>query len=334
MSKYIGTNTPYGLYEKQLFQLEAGKTDFALDYRVGYTTSILVVYQIAGSARLLEPGHEYDLIEGGTKIRITFETYNNDAYEERLYAIYLGKQLSIPVPLEKRPLLVQKTNITGTEIAVAENVYLDQGGLIIFKNGTQLRHGATLGYVIGTSGNSITLNQAAVSSDVFDIHIFSGIQRSSLVPLEDNSVGTEKLKPNCVSSDKLDLRYVDYTLLTSDISGLGVLATSSTSVLESTHMVQGTPSSLYGVPVKVRVKFTTVLTGAVDTIVRFNLPQLLPNVSTVIAGNITISNSESVESGILTWGATNSVDIHRQFGVAFSLGAHTFEAAFEYITKQ
>jgi hypothetical protein len=327
MAKYIGTDAPYGLHEKQIFELEEGKRDFLLAYRVGYSTSVLVVYQIAGASKILEPGHDYDLIEGGTKIRINFETYNSDAYEERLYAIYLGKQLSIPVPLEKRPVLIQKTGATGN-ITVTD-VVLESSGLIIFKNNTQLRH--LVDYEISSDGTTVELTTPAISADVFDLHVFSGLQRSGLVPIENNSVTAEHLKDNIISSNKLDLRYVSYS---ATVSGIGTLQTTLPAVLESSYIVQGNPASLNGAPVKVRIKFTTTLAGIRDTCVRFSLPNLIPNASTVIGGNVTITNSTSIESGILTWGATNAIDIRRQFGVTFDLGFHTFEAVLEYITKQ
>lgn len=328
MAKYIGTDAPYGLHEKQIFQLEDGKRDFALNYRVGYSSSVLVVYQIAGASKILEPGHDYDLIDGGSKIRIAFDTYNSDAYEERLYVIYLGKQLSIPVPIEQRPILIQKTGVTGN-ITITENVVLDPAGLIIFKNNTQLRH--VVDYEITSNGSTVELSTPAVATDVFDLHVFSGIQRSSLVPIENNSITTEQLKQHIISSDKLDLRYVSYS---TTVSALGTLNATLPAVLEASYMLQGNPVNINGAPVKLRVKFTTTLAGTRDTCVRFTLPSLLPNASTVIGGNVTITNSTSIESGILTWGATNAIDIRRQFGVTYDLGLHTFEVALEYITKQ
>jgi hypothetical protein len=332
MPKYIGSEAPYGLHEKQLLEIQQGKTDFALNYKVGYPTSILVVYHFAGASKILEPGEDYVLIEGGTKIRIAFETYNSDAYEERLYVIYLGKQLSIPVPLEKQPVLIQKTGIVDVTIPITEDVVLHPAGLLIFKNGVLLRH--NFDYTIAVTGDQIILNAAAVQTDRFDIHVISGLQRSTLVPIADNSITTEQLKQKSVTNNKLDLRYVSYNLAANNIIGLGSLQTSNTAVLESTYMILGNTSNLNGAPVRVRVKFNTILTGARDSIVRFSLPALLPSNSTLIGGNVTITNGSSIESGILTWGAIDAVDIRRQFGVTFDLGLHTFEASFEYIAKE
>jgi hypothetical protein len=331
MAKYIGSDTPYGLHEKQLLEIEQGKSDFALNYKVGYATSILVVYHFAGASKILEPGQDYDLIEGGTKIRITFETYNSDAYEERLYVIYLGKQLAIPVPLDKQPVLIQKTGVTGN-LVIAEDVVLHPAGLILFKNGVQLRHGSD--FTISVSGDTIELTTPAVSSDNFDLHVIGGLQRSSLVPIADNSITTEQLKHKSVTNSRLDLRYVTYNMSPNSVIGLGSLQTSSTAVLESTYMPLGNTSNLEGAPVRVRVKFNTILTGARDSIVRFSLPPMLPNNSTLIGGSVTITNDSSIETGILTWGAIDAVDIRKQFGVTFDLGLHTFEASFEYIAKE
>lgn len=336
MSKYIGSDAPYGLHEKQVFELEQGKTDFALNYKVGYSSSILVVYHMAGSSKILEPEQDYTLIEGGTKIRIAFETYNTDEYEERLYVIYLGKQLSIPVPLEKKPIKIQKitTNSSRTIDLGPLDLIVDENGLIVLRNGTGINCSVSQDPVTGSCILTLPGNQVTIPDDVYDIHIFSGIQRSSLVPIVDNSITTEQLKQKSVTSSKLDLRYVSYNLSANTIKGLGSLQTSNTSVLESTYMLLGNPSSLDGSPVRVRVKFNTVLTGTRDGIVRFSLPSGLPNNSTIIGGTVTITNGSSIETGILTWGATDSVDIRRQFGVSFDLGIHTFEASFEYIAKE
>lgn len=329
MPKYIGSDAPYGLHEKQLLEIQQGKTDFALNYKVGYPTSILVVYHFAGASKILEPGQDYDLIEGGTKIRIAFETYNSDAYEERLYVIYLGKQLSIPVPLDKEPVLIQKTGVTG-DLTITEDVVLHPAGLILFKNGVQLRHATDF----TISNDTIVLTTPAVVSDKFDLHIIGGLQRSNLVPIADNTITTEQLKNNSVSSNKLDLRYTTYNLPANGVIGLGSLQTSSTAIIESTHLPLGNISNLDGAPVRVRVKFTTILTGTRDTAIRFALPPQFPNNSTIIGGSVTITNNSSIETGILTWGATDAVDVRRQFGVTFDLGFHTVEASFEYIAKQ
>lgn len=329
MPKYIGSDAPYGLHEKQLLDIEQGKTDFPLNYKVGYPTSILVVYHFAGASKILEPGQDYVLIEGGTKIRIAFETYNIDAYQERLYVIYLGKQLSIPVPLDKEPVLIQKTNVTGN-LTITEDVVLHPAGIILFKNGVQLRHNTDF----TISSDTIVLTTPAVTSDNFDLHIIGGLQRSNLVPIADNSITTEQLKQKSITNNKLDLRYVSYNLSANDVIGLGSLQTSNTAVIESTYMPLGNASNLDGAPIRVRVKFNTILAGTRDSIVRFSLPPMLPNNSTLIGGTVTITNGSSIETGILTWGAIDAVDIRRQFGVTFDLGLHTFEASFEYIAKE
>lgn len=330
MSKYIGSNAPYGLHEKQDFTPTSGQTDFSLNYKVGYSTSILVVYKCAGISKVLEPGVDYNLVDGGTKIRLTFDPYNSDAYEEKIYVIYLGKELSVPVPLEKQPVLIQKTGLTGN-IPITEDVVLTPQGIIVFKNGTQLRH--TTDYSISVDGNELVLSQAAVPTDLFDIHVIGGLQRSTLVPIQNNSITSEQLKSHIITSEKLDLRHVSYI---PTVSALGNLQIQSTSVgiAEATYLIQGNKNSISGAPVKVRIKFNATLSGSRDVAVRFSLPDLLPNISTVIGGNVTITNSSSIESGILTWGAVDAVDIRRQFGVSFDLGIHTFEASFEYITKE
>jgi hypothetical protein len=333
MGKYIGSNSPYGLYEKQSLELVAGRTKFSLDYKVGYETSILVVYEIAGGSKILEPGVDYSLVDGGTAIQLTFETFDNDGtYTERLYVLYLGRQLSVPVPLEKKPLLVQFTNTTQTTIFITSDVHLTEHGIIVSKNGTQLSHGTD--FTITTDGASIALAIAPVVEDRFDVHVFAGIQKLSLTAIDDDTITTEKLKQNSVATSKLDLSFTTFDNSNVAVTGSGAMSAVSTNIIEATHMVQGNPDSTNGAPVKVRVKFTTTLAGTANNKVRFALPSNLPTESTIIGGSVVIKTDDSIESGILSWGSANAVDVYRQFGVNYTLGVVTIEASFEYIAKR
>lgn len=332
MGKYIGSNSPYGLYEKQVLELTAGKTKFALDYKIGYETSILVVYEIAGGSKILEAGVDYSLVDGGTSIQLAFEPFDNDAtYAERLFVLYLGKQLSIPVPLEKKPLLVQITGATTNTLFITNDIYLSKDGVIVSKNGTQLSYGTQ--FTISSDGTSVVLTDIATAQDSFDVYIFAGIQRLTQHIIDNDTITSEKLKQRSVTTSKLDLTYTPFNTNSFLVTGSGSMSALSTHVIETLHMVQGNAASVYGAPVKVRVKFVTTLAGSADNRIRFTLPDNLPTTSTVISGSVVIRTDTTIESGILTWGATNAVDVYRQFGVNYPLGTHTIEASFEYVAK-
>ena len=332
MSKYIGSDLPYGLYEKQVLEIVPGRTSFALDYKVGYASSILVVYEIAGGSKILEPGIDYTVRNGGTLLQLKFSPFDFDAsYVERLYVIYLGKQLAVPVPLEKQPVFVQSTNQTSETIFITSDIHLTEHGLIVSKNGTHLSHGTD--FTITSDGTSIVLTEAPVIEDRIDVHVFAGIQRLSLNSIDDNAVSTEKLKQNSVTAPKLDLSFTPLSNSSISVTGSGSMSALSTNIIEATHLVQGNPDSAHGAPVKVRLKFTTTLAGTADNKVRFTLPSNLPTESTIIDGSVVIKTADSIESGILSWGSSTAVDVYRQFGVNYALGVLTIEASFEYIAK-
>jgi hypothetical protein len=249
-----------------------------------------------------------------------------------LYVLYLGRQLSVPVPLEKKPLLVQVTGTTDSTLFITSDVHLTEHGVIVSKNGTQLRHGTD--FTISTDGTSVLLASAPVVEDAFDVHVFAGIQRLTLNLIDDDTITTEKLKEKSVTTSKLDLSFTSFNDGNVAVTGGGGMSALSTNVVEAVHMVQGNPDSTPGTLVKVRIKFITTLAGTSDNKIRFTLPANLPTESTVIGGSVVIKTDDSIESGILSWGANNAVDVYRQFGVNYALGVHTIEASFEYIAKR
>ena len=344
MGKYIGNSAPYGVYEKQSFQLSEGITKFTLSYKVGYSTSVLVVWVIQGTSIILEPEVDYTLVDGGTAIQLlTVVPYiAGNAFDERLYAIYLGRELSVPVPAQNSPLLIQQSNVSGTNVPVTTQVYLDGAGLIVLKDGVHLR--LNTDFTIGTDGHSIDLVVPA-SNASFDFYVFSGIKRletTEVIP----KLTTEQYNEKSVTSSKLNLKYVDYkdNFLwqpsgPSSSGQVGSLIVESVLVQEAVYMVQGDLSDTgsTGSPVKVRVKFSASLTGAADNKVRFNLPPTIKNVSTIVGGTAVITNDKTMESGILRWAGEDAVDIYRPSGTNFELsstaGSYVFEAAFEYLAK-
>lgn len=341
MGKYIGNSAPYGIYEKQALDITAGVTKYSLSYRVGYSTSILVIWDFAGASRVLLADVDYFLVDGGTAIQLTFDPVVADTYVEKLHVIYLGKELAVPVPAEKSPILVQTSNQTSDAIFVTNQVVLDSNGLLVIKNGTQLRFGTD--FELQGDHSIKLLAGNASTSDVFDFYVFSGLARLQTTSIVDHSVTSEKISDKAVTPEKLNLKYdsyeneflVNYTEL--GIGQLGSLIASNVTVEEALYMEQGDTSNVDGAPVRVRVKFQATLSGAPDNKIRFILPTGLINISTVIGGTVVISNDKTVETGILRWASSNSIDIYRPSGTNFELsstaGSYVFEAAFEYLAK-
>lgn len=345
MGKYIGNSAPYGVYEKQSFDLSEGVTKYTLTYRVGYSTSLLVVWAIQGATTILEPEVDYVLVDGGSAIQLlTVVPYiagNN--FEERLYAVYLGRELSVPTPATSAPLLVQKSNVSGTTVHITDAVYLEPSGLIVIKDGQLLRH--TTDFTVSSDGHSITLEDAA-SNATFDVYVVSGIKRLETTDLV-GQLTTENFHDKSVTANKLNLRFSDYSesLVVQEqqpgvVGQIGNLIVHGVQVQEALYMTQGDLSDITGtgVPIKVRVRFTANLSGAPDNKVRISLPRSIKNVSSVIGGNAVIVNNKTIESGILRWSGVQSVDIYRPSATNYELtdtaGTYTFEAVFEYIGSQ
>lgn len=99
MGKYIGQETAYGVFEKQLIDT-ASSGPYELMYRVVDTSSIIVVCDRI----LLEPDSDYELAQVGIATQLVLnvdlsDLDGNPNNDTRLYVIYLGKTVSVPVPI-------------------------------------------------------------------------------------------------------------------------------------------------------------------------------------------------------------------------------------------
>lgn len=331
MGKYIGTASPYGIYERQTFIITSPQSKFTLSYKIGYSTSVLVIWDYQGASKILVPEEDYFLVDGGTAIQINpaIQLFIDDAAgsAEKLHILYLGREVSVPAA--KSPLLVQRRNQTGATIFVTNEVILDPAGLLVIKNGLQLSHGSD--FTINADGVSINLAvDADPDVDVLDFYVFSGITRLQTTNIVDSSITTNKIANKNISAEKLNLKYTPYTPTISNT--LGKIVITGITCAESLYLLQGLASESSGVPVKIRVKFSCQISGT-DNKIRFSLPADLKNISTVIGGSVVISNDKTVETGILRWAGDDVVDIYRPAGVNFESGIHTFEAAFEYLGR-
>jgi hypothetical protein len=311
MGSYLGSNMAYGMFEKQNLMPDGITKEFVLNFKVGSSSSILVISNVGGLTKILEPNYEYTISDGGTKIVFVNAPEDVSGVEERLYIIYLGKQLSVPARLDRSPLLVQKT-ITHQdnlfEITVTDIEVLTQSGTIVFKNGIQQRYG----FDFTLDDNKVNFINSLSIDDAIDVYVFGGVERLSETQLNDESI-----TPN-----KLNLTYGNYSLLFSDIITQDEM-TNSASILKS-------QKQLLGKTVKIKLKFSINLGGVADNKIRVKLP-VPNNGDNMILSSTTISTNTSFESGIVRWGGKDYVDIYRQFGVNYLLNeTYIIETVIEY----
>lgn len=314
MSKYIGVDAPYGLFERQdLTALANGTTrEFTLTYKASDVNSLLVVQ----TGYVKKPGADYDLIAGGTKI--VFDTA--PATGLSLYIVYLGRQISVPATLGNKPSWYKFiADGTQSEFELVNDIGeselpLSQHGLIIFKNSVQQKF--DLDYTI-TSDNKIKFTDTPATLDRIDIHVL-GTQRSDISTVDDGSITAPKLADHSVTPDKLNLLFKPYTPTVSTFN----------SMVSSTFVEEAEYQELYPL-VKARVKFTSFLSGTADNKIRVSLPKL-NNGSTIIGATAVIRTASTIESGIVQWGSLSAFDVYRPSGVNFALGNHTLELVFEY----
>lgn len=309
MGKYIGRETPYGLFEIQDLKADitGEKTAFNLLYNVGSVTSILVVY----SGTVLQPNEDYSLDNGGTVIRFN----HAPQVDHQLYVLYLGRQLTIPSVAGNVPKLVQSVG-DGTFTYTIDGHTLTEHALIVYKNGEFQRFNDDF----TISGSDITFTTVAPSaSDKLDFYVF-GTERTDIVSVDALSISTSKIQDGAITPAKLNLFFQPFTSLS--IATFASMGSADVSVIESDYQQTGKL-------VKLRFKLSVRLTGTPDNKIRFTLP--VPNDgSTVLSSSVTLSTDTSIESGIVRWGSTTGLDVYRQFGVNYTLDTYTIEAVVDY----
>lgn len=125
-----------------------------------------------------------------------------------------------------------------------------------------------------------------------------------------------------ITPDKLNLSYNKTYVPTVEV--FSPMSLSSAAVVEEAAYQE------LGSIVRVRLKLTVTLDAAGDNKVRISLP-INGNGSTNISGTVVISSVNSLESGIVRWGADNAIDVYRQSGVNYiAPNAYTIEATVEY----
>ena len=90
MFGYIGNSPAYGLFEKQVLTTDGVQDSFPLLFKVGNSTSILVIKD--GAVLQSGVGNDYTVTAGGTVI--SFDTAPLGS--EEVFLIYLGRELLVP----------------------------------------------------------------------------------------------------------------------------------------------------------------------------------------------------------------------------------------------
>lgn len=308
MGKYIGREVAYGLYEKQVFTPDGIATEFTLIYQAGSVGSLLINY--AGS--ILEPGADYALTNGGTKVAFSFVPQVGFS----LFLIYMGKELQVPTIAGNFPLLYQAVGDNSTVNFTLPLSPLTAAALIVFVNGVQQRWGTAFTLL----GDVVTFTSAPAGGALIDIYIL-GIERTDLVTVDPLAITNDKIGPGAVTADKLNLLYTAYT---PTLDTFGAMNIDSYTVHQSEVLDQGRC-------IKLRLHATLILSGTPDNKIRFSIP-IANNGSTNVSGSVTISSATTLESGIIRWGGENVLDIFRQFGVNYDTNPteYTVEVNMEY----
>lgn len=325
MGQYLGRENSYGVFEKQNIIGDGITTEFVLDFTVGSASSILVVVVSNNTTKILEPNFDYAISDGGKKI--VFVTAPEavdlmDSDEERVFIIFLGKQLAVPANPGRSPLLVQTEVAVDlqTEFVVSSDVVLTEHGLIVFKN-KQLQRFVDDFTIVD---NKVVFNVGLSIGDLLDFYVFGGIERLTLNLVDDDSISTQKIADKQVTVNKLNIAYnQDYstTIQVETVSGMNV---------DSVDVQQAVYQELGDSLVKIKLKLVVALSGIADNKIRISLPKP-NNGNTAMESSTTISTDAAFESGIVKWGGENSIDIYRQFAVNYSVPeTYTIETVVEY----
>jgi hypothetical protein len=295
---YISRGNPYGFFEKQTFSPDGILDTFTLNYRPGQSGALLVVY---GGA-IQEPGTSYILIDGGRKIKFTFIPEAG----QLLYVLYLGRELSIPTVSGNYP--IHETAIgDGLNTHFTLPVTPAEAALMVYIDGILKGFGEHWTLV----GNQVAFITPPLVGAKIDFYIH-GVERLDVSTVDDGSI----------TASKLNLFYLPFT----------------PSIITFNGMNHTTPSFTVskflplGNFVKLRLLFSTTFSDVPHNTVRFTLPTGYENDgSGLVSGSVTLSNSSTLETGILRWGSLNSIDIKRQNNIDYTVGdAWTFEIALDY----
>ncbi len=216
MSKYIGGNSVYGVYDRQKIVGDGTNSVWNLIYQVGHPNSLLVT--IDGVVQ--EPSISYTISEGGKKINFSFVPPLN----EQIVIIFLGRELAVPAVAGNYPVRARftgdgiQTNFDLTPSVPPVGVLIEDG-LIVFVDGVQKHFDIDWNLDLGPTfetGMEVFFPVPPTNGSIIDVYIH-GIERSDLVTVPDKTLTGVKFVDNLVmgsATDPVDTIYVDNIYIT------------------------------------------------------------------------------------------------------------------------
>jgi hypothetical protein len=333
---YLGRQNIYGLFEKQLLANDTPgvpQNNYTLAWTVGSTTSILVVTD----GVFLEPGLDYAVGLDGKNISFTTPPDPN----VRTYLIYLARELQTPRTIGIEPILKSFTGSLGQTDFDLDNLPVNGDSLIVFVDGVQKRYVEDFTF----SGKILQFTVAPADGAKISVYIH-GVERFDVfgdlpnepiidtIHIYNEAVTREKIQDGAITYEKLSLPIVDcasfYDL--NNPGNAGNLSTFGGMNFDGIPVINlAEYRQKWGNTIELHLDLTCRFTGVAHNALRFRIPikRLANEVSPL--GIVTLETDVLLETGIQRWGGAYYIDVHRQNGINYTLGADwRFRIKFNY----
>lgn len=307
---YIGRENIYGLFEKQILNIQVGVNEYTLLWKVGSSSSILVV----SNKEILEPMVDYSVVLDGR--RLVFTVVPNPL--ETTYVIYLGRELSVARTVGIEPKLDQ---FIGDGINTTFNLSVGpvvSDAVIVFLNGVQQKLNDDF-TVIGTI---VEFSDPPPDTSNVSVYIH-GVERFDSSILEDGSVLEQHIATGAVTStkigdqsityEKMNLDWVDFIPSFETFGGM-IIAPASLNVNVAKYK-RTTANTI-----KVKLDFQCIFDDVEHNIIRYSAPLPISVTDEICPANVTLSSDSILENGMQTWGTNQHFDIHRNNNINYTLG--------------
>ena len=182
MARYLGSDSSYGFFEKQVLSLNGTSSEYGLLYKIGSATAILVIR----NDLIQEAGVDYGLAGGGQSILFS----DVPPISDHIYVIFLGRELSVPRTAGAEPFRAESTGDGVADTFALPHGPLFEEGLQVFADGVLQRFGQDWTLATSSSVEFVTPPANGVKLD-FYIH---GIERTDLLTVDDHTISGEKLQ--------------------------------------------------------------------------------------------------------------------------------------------
>ena len=177
---YIGRDITYGLFETQTLTPDSSTTTFTLNFAVGSSGSILVVY----GGVIQQPNIAYSISGGGASITFSEAPVTGTT----LYIVYMGKQLVVPRTAGQETSIQSFTGDGSTTSFTLTDPPVVSTGLIVFVDGIQQK--LTSNYTV--SGTNVVFTAAPDSGAEIDVYTLVK-EKVSIDTVSDGSITLAKL---------------------------------------------------------------------------------------------------------------------------------------------